>query len=149
MDGAPAGWHRLAVADGFLATVGPLWWRRDGDGFAMGFRAAPQHCNPVGFCHGGMLITAADVVMGFGLGAALGTGGFVPTIGLAGDFLAPAPAGAFVAGRAEILRRGRRLGFAQCLLAADEVPVLRANGTFQLDRPADAGFSMRELFRDG
>ncbi|MGE0717693.1 MAG: PaaI family thioesterase [Alphaproteobacteria bacterium] len=146
---APRGWQRLAAREGFLATVGQLWWRRGADGLEMGFRVGPVHCNPVGACHGGMLMTCADVIMGFGLGDALGGGGFVPTIGLTGDFLAPAPAGAFVSGRADILRRGRRIGFAQCLLAADGTAVLRASGTFQLDRRPDPGYAAAALFGHG
>lgn len=149
MDGLQAdGWRRLGAAEGFLAGVGPLWWRRDGEGLAMGFRVEPRHCNPVGACHGGMLMTLADVVMGFGLGDRLGGTRFVPTVGLSGDFLAPAPLGAVVSGRAEILRQGRRLGFAQCVLRTERnAMVLRASGTFQLDRGADAGFSADALFK--
>jgi uncharacterized protein (TIGR00369 family) len=141
------GWRPFGARAGFLAGVGPLLWRRDADGLAMGFRVADRHCNPVGFCHGGMLMTLADVVMGFGLGDRLGQSRFVPTIALAGAFRAPAPLGTLVWGRAEVLRQGRRIGFAQCLLRtqADAI-VLRASGTFQLDRPADAAFSAAALF---
>ena len=143
---ADADWQPLAVEAGFLAGVGPLLWRRGPAGFAMGIRVAPHHCNPVGACHGGMLMTLADVIMGFGLGDLADDGRFVPTVNLTADFLAPAPLGALVWGRAEVLRRGRRTGFAQCLLRAGDAIVMRASGVFQLDRPADPGFSAARLF---
>ncbi len=140
------GWLPLAARTGFLAGVGPLLWRRDPGGLAMGFRVAERHCNPVGTCHGGMPMTLADVVMGFGLGDRLDEGRFVPTVGMSADFLAPAPLGTLVWGRAEVLRRGGRTGFAQCLLRAGDAMVLRASGVFQLDRRADPGYSAAVLF---
>lgn len=146
---ADEGWRPLAAGGGFLAAVGPLLWRRDPDGLAMGFRVGAHHCNPVGACHGGMLMTLADVVMGFGLGDRLGEDRFVPTIGMTADFLAPAPRGRLVWGRVEVLRQGRRTGFAQCLLRTgrDDI-VMRASGLFQLDRPADPGVSPAALFAE-
>ena len=140
------GWLPLAVSAGFLADIGPLLWRRDAEGLAMGFHVAERHCNPVGACHGGMLMTLADVILGFGLADRLEDRCFVPTIGMTADFLAPAPLGALVWGRAEVLRRGGRTGFAQCLLRAGDAMVLRASGVFQLDRRADPGYSAAALF---
>ena len=65
---------------------------------------------------------------------------------IAWQVLAPAPLGTLVWGRAEVLRRGGRTGFAQCLLRAGDAMVLRASGVFQLDRRADPGYSAAVLF---
>ena len=141
-EGAPEGWYRLRAPSGFIETVGPVYWREAGDLPEMGFRVAPHLVNPVGFCHGGMLATFADLVLGFGFGHIVGNGAFVPTIGLTCEFLAPAPGASWVTGKAEVLRRGRRIGFGRCVLVCDAAgPVLHATGSFKLDRPADPEFS--------
>jgi uncharacterized protein (TIGR00369 family) len=136
-----AQWRPLQASAGFLHTVGPIEWREVGDVFSMRFKVAAQHCNPVGSCHGGMLATFADVVLGFGVGHAAGTGAFMPTIGLTCEFLAPAPLGVWIFGSAEVVRRGRRIGVARCLLDSDAGgPVLHASGTFKMDRPVRPDF---------
>ena len=58
--------------------------------------------------------------------------GFLPTISLSAEFLAPAPLGAWVEGRTDVLRTTRNLAFAQCLVTADSLPVLRASGIFKV-----------------
>lgn len=145
----PPGWRRLNVQTGFLHTVGPIYWREVGAVLWMGFRVGPTHSNPVGSCHGGMLATFADIVLGFGVGHAVGNGAFMPTIGLTCDFLAPAPFGSWVSGHAEMLRKGKRIGVARCLIESDEGgPVAHASGTFKLDRPVAPDFAHADLLSD-
>jgi acyl-coenzyme A thioesterase PaaI-like protein len=97
-----------------------------------------------------MLTTFADMVLGFGVGHAVGNGAFMPTIGLTAEFLAPAPQGSWVSGQAEILRLGRRLGVARCRITCDQTGlVMHASGTFKLDRPVAGDFSHSDyLSRD-
>jgi hypothetical protein len=76
--------------------------------------------------------------------------GFLPTVNLACDFLAPAPLGAWVEGRAELVTRTRNLLFAQGIAAADGVTCLRANGIFKVRTPQEGqampDFSLKGLF---
>ena len=102
-------WRWLRATSGFLATVGPIRWRECGGDLELGFRVDAMHCNPIGYCHGGMLATFADIVLGFGVGHAVANGAFMPTIALTVDFLAPTPQGSWLSGRAEMLRLGRRI----------------------------------------
>src|SRR3546814_5703140 len=61
----PAGMKELTFM-GFMAVNGPLWGRIDDDGLpVMGFRVEARHCNPMQTCHGGMLMTFADMLLGF------------------------------------------------------------------------------------
>ena len=91
----------------------------------------PHHLNPNGVCHGGMIATFCDVYLAI---SAIHQGGvaarMMPTVSLSMDFLVPVPAGAWVEGRAELLRQGRRLVFAQGLLSVEGRTVVRANGVF-------------------
>jgi acyl-coenzyme A thioesterase PaaI-like protein len=75
--------------------------------------------------------------------------GFLPTINLSCDFLAPAPLGAWVEGRADALRTTRNLLFAQGTAAADGVPCLRANGIFKITQQGAGRFTLEALLGSG
>jgi len=134
---APPGFKRIPlVPEGNFADVnGPLWRRIEDGKLTVGFRVERRHCNPAGGCHGGMLMTFADMLLGLGSNFAERLNRFLPTVNLTGDFLAPAPLGAWVQGRAEVLRVTRNLVFSQTLITADDVPVLRASGVMKLGMP--------------
>jgi uncharacterized protein (TIGR00369 family) len=113
----------------FLTHTGPLWGRREKDKLVLGFRVEPRHCNIGGICHGGMLMTFADMLLG--LGARFENEeefGFMPTVSMTADFLAPAPLGAWVEGRADLLRSTRNFLFVQCLVTSNGAPAMRASG---------------------
>lgn len=146
----PAGFVEFRAKDGFIAHNGPLYARRDGTHLVMGFRVDHRHVNPRDVCHGGMLMTFADMQlpMAARFQAQLDDG-FFPTINLTTDFLAPAPRGAWVEGRADVLRVTRNMVFMQGLITADGQPVARINGIFKRGGQLDpsAGISdVRRMF---
>jgi uncharacterized protein (TIGR00369 family) len=142
---SPSGWRRLRVTSGFLSAVGPIDWRECGGDFEMGFRVDSMHCNPLGYCHGGMLATFADIVLGFGVARAIGNGAFLPTIGLNVEYLAPTPRGSWVSGQPEMLRLGRRIGVARCRITSDQTGlVMHASGTFKVDMPVNSNFTLSD-----
>ncbi|HSZ75687.1 MAG TPA: PaaI family thioesterase [Rhizomicrobium sp.] len=129
----PEGFSALNFPVSFIELTGPLYGKRDGKYFRLGFRVEQRHCNPANICHGGMLMTFADMQLPFGIRLQADIDpGFLPTISLNADFLAPAPLGAWVEGQTEILRTTRNLAFAQCMVTADGAPVLRASGLFKI-----------------
>ncbi len=142
----PPGFRELPVTEDFLAVNGPLYARRDGNQLALGFRVEQRHCNPAQSCHGGMLMTFADMQLAIGANFAGDLKRFLPTVSLTSDFLAPAPLGSWVEGRAEIARQARTLVFAHALISADGNPVVRANGIFQIRGEPDPRFDIRALF---
>jgi acyl-coenzyme A thioesterase PaaI-like protein len=60
-DPVSEGWA-LVEDSGFIAHVGPLYWR-PADG-AYAFRAEQKHANLIGVVHGGMLMSFADRALG-------------------------------------------------------------------------------------
>jgi acyl-coenzyme A thioesterase PaaI-like protein len=78
-----------------------------------------------------MLLSLADMLLGPGAEFEIKSGRFLPTISISADFLAPAPLGAWVEGRAEILRTTGNFLFAQCLVTADGNPAMRASGVMK------------------
>ena len=146
MSTLPPGFRELPATEDFLAVNGPLYGRRDGDQLVLGFRVEQRHCNPANSCHGGMLMTFADMQLAIGANFAGDLKRFLPTVSLTSDFLAPAPLGSWVEGRTEIARQARTLVFAHSLITADGTPVVRANGIFQIKGEPDPRFDIRALF---
>ncbi|MEZ5730200.1 MAG: PaaI family thioesterase [Burkholderiaceae bacterium] len=82
----------------FIDDVGPLYGAMIDGRFVMGFQVEERHCNPAGNCHGGMLMTLADMVLLIGANFGAGVNRFLVTVSLATDFLAPAPVGSWLEG---------------------------------------------------
>lgn len=151
MSDIPEGFAPFKLAMGFLAANGPLYGRWDGTHLRMGFRVEQRHCNPGMVAHGGMMATFADMLLPIAARFQAGTDmGFLPTVNLSCDFLAPAPLGAWVEGKAELVTRTRNLLFAQGQATADGVTCLRANGIFKVKTPKEGAnvpdFSIKALF---
>ena len=139
---APDGWFPFTIEEGFIGVNGPLFVRRSQDGIVLGMRVEARHCNPNAMCHGGMLMTFADMMLPIGARyAAQMPAVFLPTINLSMDYLAPAPLGAWLEGRARVLRVTRNLVFADGLITMDETIVARTSGTFKIGKPI-AGMSL-------
>jgi uncharacterized protein (TIGR00369 family) len=135
-DNVPSGFAPLGIRMGFLESNGPLYLRWADDRVVLGFRVAMRHCNPGNVCHGGMLATFADMLLPIAARLQSKTEmGFLPTINLTCDFLAPAPLGSWVEGRADAVTVTRNLLFAQGLATVDGTPCLRANGIFKITNP--------------
>ena len=147
----PEGFAPFKLAMGFVNINGPLYGRWDNTHLLLGFRVEERHCNPGMVAHGGMMATFADMLLPIASRFQSKTDmGFLPTINLSCDFLAPAKRGAWVEGRAEVVRTTRNLLFAQGVATADGEPCLRANGIFKITAPREGAnmpdFSIKSLF---
>jgi len=144
MSDIPAGFTPLKLNTGLLEAVGPLYGKWVTSHLLLGFRVEKRHCNPGGVAHGGMLATFADMLLPFAARLQSTTEmGFLPTVNLTCDYLAPAPLGSWVEGRAEAIRTTRSLLFAQGTATADGDPALRASGIFKIQA---ANVDTRSLF---
>jgi len=129
---APEGFVLAPIGGAFATHNGPLYARWRDDRLELGFRVGPQHVNPGNACHGGMLTMFADILISTAAQyQAEIPRQFLPTISLQSDFLAPAPLGSWVQGRADILKVTKHLLFSQGLLEADRVVVMRTSGVFR------------------
>lgn len=118
---------------GLITTLGPLYKLIDPGGIAMGLRIDERHCNPMGVCHGGTLMTFADVCLGSTvIHSQKLESPIVPTINLGIDFLAAAKLGGWIEGRGRILRTTRNLVFIDGLIVSEEKAVARVNAIFKI-----------------
>ena len=133
----PAGFRPFSASGNFIAMIGPLYLRHEGDVVQLGFRVEPRHTNSFGMCHGGMLASFCDMLLPISAlrKSAEVSGRFLPTINLQLDFLAPAPLGAWVQGEAQVLRVTRSMVFAQGLVTADDAIAVRTSGILKIGPP--------------
>lgn len=129
----------------FLDPLGPLYGRRDGNGITIGIRVQARHCNPGGFCHGGMLMTLADMLLIYNSNTQSGITQFMLTVNLTGDFVGPAPMNCWLEGRAEMLRASKNMVFTNGVFTADGNVVLRVNGIFKPSGESRPAFGPDEL----
>ncbi len=129
----PAGFQRLAMPRGFIGTNGPLYMRQDAaGGVELGMLVEARHGNPMGVCHGGMLLTFADILLAVTVRHAEPQLGMMPTVSMSTDFLSGAPVGSFLIGSGRLLKRTRRLAFADGRVTAGDRPVLRLSGILKI-----------------
>lgn len=119
----------------------PLFSRVGDASVTLALRARSAHCNGKGFLHGGLISSLADNAMGLSVIESLKARGIDrarsgSTVSLVVDFLASAEIGQWVECVPRVLRVGRSLGFADCLVLADARPIARGNATFRLYRHA-------------
>lgn len=125
-DRAPPGFVPFKAPSPYVQQLGPMFCRAEPDGRAtLGLRLRDEHANLHGIAHGGMLATVVDNALGWNT-ASLGHP--VVTVHLAIDFLQSARVGAWLEAGIEYRRQGGRLTFADVLLYADGVCVVRATG---------------------
>lgn len=84
------------------------------DGRAMVTLAAgPQHANPMGTLHGGVLCDIADAAMGMAFATTLASGESFTTVELKINFFRPVW-NALLKAEGKVVRRGRSVGYVEC-----------------------------------
>lgn len=122
-----AGWRERAGLAGYVGLVGPLWTLKEADGWAYGLLAGPQHLNPAGLVHGGLLTTLIDHALSAIAWEAVGRKPCV-TVQLDTHFVAAAREGCFLEARGRVVRATTSLVFVQGAVrsGSDELVVATA-----------------------
>ena len=132
----PEGFRPLAATPERAKGYNPIAFhaRRIGGALALGFRVGPEHLNPGGRCHGGVMASFCDVQLAFAIlhdTPDLHTT-ILPTINLTVDYLAAVLPGAWVQGIGGTVSVTRNFAVAQCIVTADGVPAARCSGTYKV-----------------
>lgn len=126
----PEGFEPLFRSSPFLDLIGPLYYRRDADGLTIGLRADGRHVNARGAVHGGVLMTLADIALGYTTGLSEDPPVLLTTASMTIDFAGGAKEGDWVEARADIQKVGGRLAFANAYLFVEGKRIVRASGVF-------------------
>lgn len=76
-------------------------------------KAGPQHANPMGSLHGGVLCDISDAAMGYAFASTLGAGESFTTVELKINFLRPVW-NAELKAEARVVQRGKTIGYVEC-----------------------------------
>jgi uncharacterized protein (TIGR00369 family) len=129
-DPALEGW-KPRVLPGFFGLVGPLWTKKEGEGWAYAFVAEDKHANPAGIVHGGMLSTLLDHTLSV-IAWEANERKHCITVALDVHFLAPARAGDLVAGRGRIVRKTSSLVFTQGSLTVQQQEIATGSSILKI-----------------
>ncbi len=144
----PEGFEPFAHDLGFASHVGPIYMRVNGTRVDLGFRVEAHHCNPIGICHGGMMMTVMDMAIGVGIAAHAGIRKFTPSVNLTYDFLRPGELGEWLQSDVDFAHTTRRTGFASGFLVGPKGPVMRANGICKIPTSDQSRFGQWESSRE-
>ncbi len=137
MANVPDGFTPLFRGSPFLDLVGPFYQKVEGDGLVVGLRIAEGHTNIRGTAHGGLLVTMADIALGYNASFA-GTdkqagarpSAALTTANLSVDFAGSAAVGDWVEAHVDIQRVGGRLASANAYLSVGPRRIVRASAVF-------------------
>ena len=151
VDPAPViaeGFRRLTLGpNGFIDSVGPLYGRIEGHQFTLGLRVEQRHCNPGNTCHGGMMMTLADMLLIIGTNVHADLRQYLTTINVTMDFIRGVPLGAWIEGRCDVLRVARSLIFSQGTFTVDGEVVARVSGILKPTGSPDPAMGPGRYFR--
>lgn len=132
----PPGFEPLFRTSPFLGTVGPLFYRRDPErGLVIGLRIAEKHANARGMAHGGLLVTLADIALGYRTAFGEDPPAGLITANLTADFAGAAQVGDWVEAHVDVQKVGSRLAFANAFLVVDGERIVRASAVFTRAAP--------------
>ena len=120
-----AGWRQRALR-GFADRMGPLWTRKEAEGWAYGILATEDHLNPGGFVHGGVLCALFDHVVSAVAWKAVDRRACV-TVQLNTQFLMAAREGQFLEARGRVVRVTATLVFVEAALNCGDAELLRGS----------------------
>src|SRR5260370_23128729 len=103
----PDGFTPLFRTSPFLDALGPFYHRRDGRALILGVRIAEKHCNARGTAHGGLLMTLADIALGYNPAYSEDPPASLTTAHLPADFAGSATLGDWSGAQGNIAKRGR------------------------------------------
>jgi len=129
---APAGFEPVPTGLGYADTLQPLYRRIGGEEVSFGLYVTARHGNSMSICHGGVLMTLADIAAASGVNVARGIQFGSPTISLSLDFISSARMGEWIQADVERVSVKRRFGFCSGAICTSRSIVARFNGTFYL-----------------
>ncbi|SDD54185.1 PaaI family thioesterase [Kordiimonas lacus] len=131
----PAGFEPILSNSPFGWENGPIFEKTDDSGKVRGFRVADRHINAGGACHGGMIMTFADILLATAV-FVVAEPPFV-TVRLTTDFIGPAFKGEWLEGRACVTGIDDGLVAVTGEMHAGDRAVASVSGLFKTIRPRE------------
>ena len=126
----PVGFEPLFRTSPFQDTLGPFFYRAAAPSFVVALRVAEKHVNARGSAHGGLLVTLADIALGYTAEAAEDPPLRLIAVNIAADFAGQARLGDWLEAHVDIQKIGRRLVFANAYLVVGSERIARVSAIF-------------------
>jgi uncharacterized protein (TIGR00369 family) len=140
----PEGFEELPEGLGFTDVLRPLF-RREGEHPTIGMFVREPHVNLIDICHGGVIMTLADVAAAWGVNSARGEALPAPTLNLGFDFISAAKEGDWLEAQADRVTVKKRVGFSSGVVTSGDRVIARFSGTFYLPEPGTFRFNSDRL----
>ncbi|MBL4907224.1 MAG: PaaI family thioesterase [Sneathiella sp.] len=127
----PDGFRKYSAPNKFPEKIGPIYYKKDADGYRFGFMPDDSHTNYNGLVHGGMMMSFMDEVLGQSVWRALGNKP-CSTISLNCDFVASAKPGEWLEMSYSITRQGISVVFVRGELLAGDKIIMTADGIWKV-----------------
>lgn len=131
----PEGFKLFGKDDSFNDAIAPLYLSVDDKRPCIGLLLEKHHCNYVGFCHGGVIMTLIDIALSSAVCCELGKYTSTPTVSINFDFIAGAKQGDWIYADVQSVNLTRSMGFASAMIIGEKGTVATASGCYKL--PAD------------
>jgi acyl-coenzyme A thioesterase 13 len=126
----PDGFEPLFRTSPFLDAVGPFFYRKEQGTLVIGLRIAEKHGNARGTAHGGLLLTLADIALGYAAAFSEDPPLSLTTANISADFAGRAKPGDWLEAHVDIQKIGTRLVFANAYLVVGSERIARASAVF-------------------
>jgi len=129
-EAVPEGFQALPEGLGFTDVLRPVYRREEGERMCLGMFVQPQLCNMIGICHGGALMTFADVAAASSINFTRQVLAGTPTLNLGFDFINAAREGDWLEAHCDRISVKNRFGFGSGVISCDGRVIVRFSGTF-------------------
>jgi len=119
----------------FLDHNGPFYQKRINDQLVVGIELLPKHVNGRGYAHAGIMMTLADIAMGYATAFSEDPPLNLVTISLNNDFMSAAQLGDWLEAHVSISKKGRTLAYVNAVLKKEDTAVLRSNAIYSIVAP--------------
>lgn len=138
----PDGFRLFGKDQSFNDAISPAYLKVDASGPVIGLRLQKHHCNFVGFCHGGVMMTLMDIALSSAVCFALGKYTSTPTVNISFDFISAAKEGDWIYGDIQSVKLTRTMGFASGMIEGPDGSVARASACYKLPRDLQSAAGM-------
>lgn len=126
------GFEPLFRTSPFLEQNGPFYQKFIDGQLVVGLEILPKHVNGRGYAHAGILMTMADIAMGYGTAFSEDPPLNLVTISLNNDFMNAAKLGDWVEAHMNISKKGKTLAYVDMELRKDAIKVLRSSAIYSI-----------------
>ncbi len=133
----PTGFMIFGKDDSFNDAIAPVYINTEqissgASKLKLGLLIDKHHCNYVGFCHGGAIMSLMDLALSTAVCIALDKITSTPTVSTNFNFIASAKQGDWIECQIESVNLSRTMGFASALITGPKGDIARASGCFKL-----------------